>query len=193
MYFEKKCLKMSRLLVEEKIYYDDDESFGDQLELDDILKLKKKTQKEKRKKNKGITRRKKKLKVKSKATNIELTGSLTSILLIMLLLQVMRFGFGAVNSSTLRKTQNLLEVYLLDIDSWGALFGLHITFFELVLWNNTVPMWNGKSTLETYEHFRDYVEDSVIANFSRALDYDLGYYTDEYQHFMTKVSLIFTQ
>jgi len=85
-----------------------------------------------------------------------------------------------------RRLTSLTKTCILGMESYASFFNLHNAAFQVMLWNNTSPIWNTEA-LEIYEYFKDLTKNKLIANFTEALDYDLGNYTAKYRNDLLKV------
>lgn len=88
-----------------------------------------------------------------------------------------------------KRVTNLVKVYILGVEAWNALYVLHNSFFQVLLWNNTLPMWGLEDSLSAYEIQNDYYKNKIIKNYTESTSYDLGNYTEYYVKTLTTVSL----
>lgn len=175
-----------QILIEEKMMDEEEKISKKRAELRNMKKLlNKKTKKGNRRRNKKDIV----LEYLSLKLGIRKTLCLITVLIIILL--VIKTVFAMIMMKSLEIIQNLLEAYLLGIATWNSVFPLHTYFMEATLWNNTVPTWDGKSTLDTYNYYRNFVEKKIIANYTNLLDVDLGNYSDGFKFALSKVIFIF--
>lgn len=102
-----------------------------------------------------------------------------SIACLMLLLIVKLITFIIFLPKATRLTA-LAKTYIFSVQTWDSYFNMHDFAFQVILWNDTSPVWGG-SSLETFEHFQLFIKDNIIPNYTEALTYDLGNYTDKYK------------
>ena len=92
--------------------------------------------------------------------------------------------------SRANQTSNLMKLFILGDATYCTFYAAGAAWYETIIFNNTVPGWRGKTTLEMYEDFGRTIDTMIIPNYTRALSYDLGNYTKEFRESMTKVSQI---
>ena len=86
-----------------------------------------------------------------------------------------------------RRSINFMEIFLLGIETWNSYFNMHSSWLSTIVYNNTLPYWNGKTSMQVYEHFKTHIRDNLLANYSRAVEYDLGNYTEKFVEAYTQV------
>jgi len=87
---------------------------------------------------------------------------------------------------TFSQLQNTLKVEILVVEAWGSFMNAQNALVKLILWNDTSNIW-GKSSSAAFEEFQGYITQSLLANFTESLDYNLGNYTETYMSMMTSV------
>ena len=108
------------------------------------------------------------------------------LILILAVLICVQYCYFEVWRPMLRRIVNFCEVYILGIETWNAMFTIHTAFLQTVLWNNTVPFW-GTTSLEVFDLSKAHFMENVFNNYTRAMSYDLGNYTDKFVTGYTKV------
>lgn len=171
---------MQHLLLEETIY-------DDILEAQDEKKVVKKKviNKQERKK-----RRHEKAKVNMGNYSFGLIQAIGIFSLLILGIVSLNYTLILFLESSSNRINNLVSLYILGIEAWQSLASVHSFFLETVIWNDTVPVWGEDSTLGTYQFFVDHINEQVIPNYTRALEYDLGNFTTEFNYALTKVNNI---
>lgn len=168
---------MEYILLEENIYEEEKFKIMDQ-KFEAANKIKSKENK------KG---RHKKTKISLEKYNFGLVRAICILCLLTFAILALNLGLHLYTKISADRVQNFVKIYLLGIEAWNALISLHCYFLEVVLWNNTVPTWGGQSTLDTYNYFFEHIDKNVIPNYTLALDYDLGNFTEKYTYALTKV------
>ena len=84
------------------------------------------------------------------------------------------------------KISNLTKVYILAVELWSSFASIHSIFFQVVLWNNTMPVWKTDS-LSAYKMIHEHIDQKILVNLSEALTYNLGNYTALFEQKMTMV------
>lgn len=137
---------------------------------------------------KKSNRRKDKVKLFHNKNTFGFTKLVIAFLLTILLIISMQFTYFLILSPKGHKISNLVKVYILAVELWSSYATIHTVAFETILWNNTLPIWNTDS-LGAYNILHDHIKTNIIPNFTEALDYDMGNYSEIYINQISKVKI----
>lgn len=182
--YQKKSKELKSMLLEEKVY--EEQSKG--LILNDHEWDAGNTSR--RKKSSGW--RKQKVKLYQKKNNFGFLRLLFVFSLAISLIISMQFVYYVILSPKGNKITNIVKVYILAVELWSAYASIHTFAFETILWNNTLPIWNTDS-LSAYKIMKKHIKMNIIPNFTEALEYDMGNYTDIYINQISKVNFLKNQ
>lgn len=87
---------------------------------------------------------------------------------------------------TLSVLENFVKVQILVVESWSCYVNAQNALIKTLIWNDTSNIWHRPSSL-AFEAFEEYISDSLIANFTASVEYDLGNYTSQYKAIMTTI------
>lgn len=79
------------------------------------------------------------------------------------------------------KIKNLTRVFILGTETSNTLSLLNLYMLETVLYNNTLEGWDGKSTLETYDHLRNHFKTNILESYTDIMELNLGVYNEFYR------------
>ena len=125
----------------------------------------------------------------SKGINFGISSLTMKLTLLLLIVIVVQYGNFLMWNPTLQRMKNYNKVYVLGVDTWTSYFTLHQAFFSAILWNNTLPYW-GITSLQVYDEMREYIEEKIVKNYTQALEYDLGSYTEKFREAYSRVRKI---
>ena len=191
-----------QILKEEQIYEDCSDTFYEQItKQNNTNKQNEDTSAYESRRSKGKSgsnskrshrkfRRKARLKVTYNGLNFGLASlglKLAAILAFLMLIQIIYYF---VWKPGVQRSINLMDVFILGIETWNSFFSLHSSWLSTIVYNNTLPYWAGKTSLEVFDHFKNHVRENLIANYSRAVEYDLGNYTKKFVEGYTTVRIL---
>lgn len=180
MKFEMKEETLNEILLEESI-------------VDNKLELsgKKKSSRLKSKKKKREKKFEPKIKLSFKKFNFSLIKITIVTLVISIIFQIMFSLIQAYQIPTAKLVKNLLKVYILGSDLWSSLAITHTYFIQGIIFNNTVPCWNDKKSLECYSEVKEYIDDILIDRTAELANLDLGNLTTIFSEALTQVKYLF--
>lgn len=129
-----------------------------------------------------------KLRINVNAYNMSILKSLIALTAIISTLLFTKFLFTGYMINLTEISKNSLEIYSLGVLSWNSFYSLHAYLLQTILWNNTLPTWEGQTSLDTYQYYRNYIENRIMDNYTRSLDFNIGDYTEEFKYKIEEVS-----
>lgn len=132
-------------------------------------------------------RRREKVKITHSNNSFGFAKLITSLTFATLLIVFMQAAYYMILSPKALKITNLVKVYIIEVEIWSAFITIHTFAMQVLLWNNTVPTWNTDS-LTAYEMQRSHIRGNLIPNFTEALDYNMGNYTEVFRNQISKVT-----
>lgn len=115
-------------------------------------------------------------KLKREKYNFRYRSQLLIILGILAMFLINKAVLFMILSIRAKRITGLTKTCILGMESYASFFQLHNAAFQVLLWNNTSPIW-GSPALDMYEHFKNTTKEKLIKNLTEALSYDLGNYT----------------
>jgi len=131
-----------------------------------------------------------KIKIKMKGNYFGFAKLSSIFAVILTFLIIMQYFYYYILAPKGDKITNLMKVYILAVELWSSFATIHSVFFQTILWNNTVPVWDHDS-LTAFNFYKDHIQKNILVNFTEALEYNLGNYTELFETKMTKVRIIF--
>lgn len=131
-----------------------------------------------------------KLKLKDKKVNFGFTRIFIITLLLTIVIQIFYTSIQLYQKPKFQELANYLTVYSLSSDIWTTIQMVHHFLLETVGFNNSIPCWNGKTSLGCYEEIRDYINDELLVNITKTADLYLGNFTENFSYTLTKVTLM---
>jgi hypothetical protein len=178
------------VILEEKIYEDHLQSIENELQKKKEHQNKKMANSSRNKKEKSSNRIEK-IKINSKGFYFGFCKVMFYFSLIFFFILIIQgFYFILLYPKSVR-VGNLIEVYVLGVETWDSFASVHTYCFETILWNNTALGWDGGTTLDTYRAMMEHSKSYVLDNYTRTLQYDLGNITEEYRFALNKVISFF--
>lgn len=118
-------------------------------------------------------------------------GLLSVSIMTLLIAVAMSLGYVSIQIYQRPKAKvisNLLKVYILGSDLWTTYVSAHLFIVQTVAYNNTVPCWGDRTTLDCYHHFREYILGEMMENVTKSAGYDLKNLTEHYSNSLLKVN-----
>lgn len=175
---------MRLILKEERIYDNDIENLSVN-EVKSTSAISKKTSKNKKSRRRILTNYKN---IKMNSTSFGLKISFLKFLCLFLLQFLSQFVVYLMISPSATRITNMMKVYSIGVELWNCYDSAFVMFYDTILLNNSVRIWDDKRTLDGYYYFKDKIETRVIPNYTLALDYDIGNMTDNFTYALTKVT-----
>lgn len=144
----------------------------------------------KKKKKKWNKKFEPKIKITFRKYNFGLIKIALITLFISLIFQTTFTSLQIFQAPTALLVTNLLKTYILGGDLWTAIAFAHTYFLQTIIYNNTVPCWEEKFSLECYKESDSYFENSLLDRLTECASYDLGNLTKNYSETLTEVKKI---
>lgn len=190
--YDKKFEAMSIVLVEEKVYESDAKIFFDNTTTRKTKIKSSKPLKSSRKKKKRGSKLKRTQTVKLDYANFYFGFFTTVVILFILIIcfSILQYIYYSITYPQAQRVSNLMEVYILGVETWSSYFSLHVFMLETVLYNNSLVVWKDQKPLEVYDYFKKHIQDNVLANYSALAEKDLAGFNEEFKYALNQVSLL---
>lgn len=182
----KNLTSIARILTEERIY---DDELVYLTEEKSSSKTTKRSHKQKSKKRRRTTFSYKQ--VKFSKTSFGLTSTFFKFITLFILLFSSQFSVYLMLAPDSKRVTNLMRVYISGVELWNCYDSAFTMFYDTVLFNNSVGIWDGKKTLDGYNYFKEKIQERVLVNYTELLEVDLGNMTEGFRNTLTKVSFTF--
>lgn len=113
------------------------------------------------------------------------------VLIFTLIFQLIYTSLNLYHKPKAELITNLLKIYTLGSDISNTMAMTHTFFLQAVIFNNTVPCWDGKTSLECYVESRDHMNQLLVKDVSESAEFDLGNFTEKFSEILTKVNFFF--
>lgn len=191
--YEKKFMAMSKVLIEEKVYEKDAEIFfsNNHVQIKKIKTKRRKNQSKNGRTSRNNSNWNKPISLDFSNFFFGLFTSIATFFVLITLFIILQYVNYSITYPQAKRVANLMEVYILGVETWSSFFSLHMFMLETVLYNNSLRVWDNKSSLEVYEYFKTHIEKNVLSNYSDIVEKDLGNFSQPFIYALNKVRIIF--
>ena len=128
-----------------------------------------------------------KVKISSKKYSFGYMSSCVRILgLILVFIAIQSFCYWLLYQRA-NLISNLMEVYILGVETYCVYLSAVSATVATVFYNNSVPGFGGKTTMENYYHYDGLMQSYILDNYTSSLSLNLGNYTEEFRTAFTSV------